>query len=352
MLSVFAQAKAAVPSGCSYNHGQSSHYLAYNSAQYEISNWVNYPSSSVQIPVGAAVGDVLLTLEYFSLPDPQAHQDNPRIAGQYIALANCPAGTTETFQASGPNLGMINGLTTYGTNVSNIGYRAYYPDYLSSDPVTHSSAGTYSFLYVPAGVVKVEFVLISADWPETGSTVMFNDYMAFTTVAGWGKDLLLRYRLPSAIEFVPEPCTFLSEQNKVVNLKPINLQALDANVAVGTEAFDIQLRCHSGATSPLVRFNGVAASSNQPGILQNDPTLVDRAEGVSVLLEYKEPGGGTAHPVDLSGQTAINHLTDRGECGVSCRDWQLAMQASYIKTETTATTGKIHARVEVIVQYP
>lgn len=347
---------SAMAQSCVYNTG-TSEYDAYQPDYYDIQ--MTSTQSTVAVPLSANVGDVVLTLTGKFLIDPRpALQANIKTGARYVPIANCPGGSTEEFRMAN---NLVAGYSdVYATNVSNIGYRAYYPgrstpgNYLQT---SNANDGKGNSMYFPAGQTKVEFILLSGNWSGTRAVSFPIDmaYTAFNGGAGY-RNSLLRYRLMSAVTFVPEPCQFTTNTDMRVELSPVIAEDLPQQVGASYQGkdFSMTFNCPRGVTPPKVSFQGTRDASNLPGVLANDTTLSQGAQNVSVLLEHVSPGSSTSAPVDLGGVVKITDLTDLGTCsGANCQSWKLDMKASYIRTtSSTIVPGQISTRAQVTVEHP
>lgn len=312
--------------------------------------------TTVTVPLTQTASSVIFTVQGTPVHDPTpGFTGDGRGASPYVPYVNCPAGSMEQFQMSMNEVAGMSG--TYHTNVSNIGYRTYYPARASPGPLTNtapSNGGLGNALYFPGGTPKIEFVLLDNDWSGTRE-VEFADYFAFTLLNGniADKDHLLRYRLTAKIAFVPAPCQFVTSQAMTVALDSVLADDLiTVGTAVNTKGFFMRMQCAPTATPPLITFQGTPDGSGLSGVIANDPNLPTGAQNVSILLESLD-FGAVAHPVDLSGTSTIDTLTNLGSCGANCREWRLDLQASYVRTNSNPVVeGNIVARAEVTVEYP
>lgn len=345
---------------CQRNIG-TNEYLAYQPALLDISFQIG-AVSQVIVPADATVGQVLHTVEHVSFPDLQNMEYKD--AARYVAYANCPAGSIETFTVDG----VASNLTgVYSKNsTDNIGYRVNYPG-LSSDRLPPLSfiagvgnEGTTAypgqgginefFLYPPVGIMRVEYVLISTNWPASREVTIGG---RLAGVEMNGATDLLRYN-PQQVRFIPEPCSFTS--NKVINL---TLAPVDSYQFTGSgtklETSDVpllQMRCSNVVGTPEIRITGTADPSNITGVLKNIAPS-DAATGVGIMLEHK-PDTGQPFPADITGgaENSALALVDAGSCGGNCRNWNLPLRASYYSTSDTVNSGLVQAQATVLVQYP
>lgn len=355
---LFSTTAFAQVSGCNTNNGRPN-YDAYNPALTEVLGWTGWSGANITVSSSARVGDVLATFTHAGMPDLESMTQ--KAAARYIAYANCRPGIVETFATIGVTAPELSNVTKQVSN-HNIGYRVTYPRWPTANRLAFTSGGQGTtnipngvnlyMLYPPPGQAKIEFILLSHNWPASRS-VTIQGTLAESDVAGVTSPKLFRYSV-WPVTFIPEACYFTS--TKVINLAldPVDSEQFTGS-GVSRNAKDIplmQMRCSNVTAQPKISVRGTADASGVPGVLKNLATN-SPATGVGILLEHTPP---SIQPfaADLSGgaQTGSLGLVDAGSCGSGCRNWSLPMRASYYSTASTVTAGAVSARVTVDVTYP
>lgn len=345
---------------CNLNTGQSNNYAKYEPSLTEIKSWTGW-RPQITVPSSAQVGEVLATFTHRGTPnlDPNGNQF---ANAAYVAYANCPPGRVETFRMLG-NPSTMGGVYRL-RNSDNIGYRVYYPNYPTAPMLRFTSGGQGTIprpgsseqqymLVPPPGDAKIEFILLSHNWP-TSRSVTISGLVAESDMDGSTSPKLYRYNVDWPITFIPEPCRFTTGKVLSLSLDPVDAEQFTAvGQARNTKNLPpIQMECSGVSAQPKVQVKGAADNSGTPGVLKNQSTS-SAATGVGILLEHNPPSI-SPYAADLSGGTNEPSLglVNIGSCGSGCTKWDLPMRASYYSTAPTVTAGAVSARVTIDVTYP